>query len=389
MVWAAALAVGAVALVAVPLLDRLSAINGPSDIPTQAHLAASMVRDGGGLAYSLWYPLVYVLSGGSGATQHALRVVSFGIVTIAVLARTLVAYGIAQARLRRPWWAACAAVAATIAMPIVDPTRPRLIYIGQISANVWHNATLILAMPFSLLAFAALVMYTRRPGVRTAALTGVALLASTAAKPNYTLAVLPIAAVCLVVLIVRGDRRPGPAVVDGLAAALPAVALLAYQYLHVFGAAGVRGTHTVLAPFVVWSAFTPHIAGSLAVSLAGPAVALVAVPPSVRRSPQMILAWATLAVALLETSLLAEAGPDGTILLDGNYFWGSHAAMAVLMLVSIVEVTDVIARAPLAAMRRPLVFAAVVVIAAHVATGVFYALHAGVGGFPVTLTPSR
>jgi len=384
-VWAAVLSVAVVALFGVPILARLSAPDVSSDILNQARLAAGMVKDGGGLAYSVWYLLVYVLSGGTGASDRTLRIVAFGIVVLAVVARTLVAYGFALARLRRPWSSALAAIVAGLAMPIVDPTRPRLIYIGQISANVWHNATLLLAMPFSLLAFAAVVAYVRRPGVRPAALASLALLASTAAKPNYTLALLPVLAISLVVLVVRGDRPLGCAVVDGLVAGSPSVALLAYQYLHVFGATGVRGTHTVIAPFAVWSTFTPHIAGSLAVSVAGPVAALVAMPPSARRSRQVVLAWSTFLVALLQTSFLAEAAPNGMILTDGNYFWGSHAAIAVLMLVSITEMMAVVVASPDAAFRRPAVVIAGVVMAAHVATGAFYTLHAGIGGFPVTM----
>ena len=114
--WAGVLSVAVVALFAVPILARLSAPDVSSDILNQARLAAGMVKDGGGLAYSVWYLLVYALSGGAGASDHALRIVAFGIVVLAVVARTLVAYGFALARLRRPWSSALVAIVAGLAI---------------------------------------------------------------------------------------------------------------------------------------------------------------------------------------------------------------------------------------------------------------------------------
>jgi hypothetical protein len=60
----AALAIIA-ASIATPVLIRLSVPNANLDIPAQAAMAARMVKGGGWISYTLWYPLIYVSSSGS------------------------------------------------------------------------------------------------------------------------------------------------------------------------------------------------------------------------------------------------------------------------------------------------------------------------------------
>jgi hypothetical protein len=138
-----------------------------------------------------------------------------------------------------------------------------------------------------------------------------------------------------------------------------------------------------VAPLGVWRQFSDNIPLSIALSVAGPLVALVVLPAVLRRGHDVILAWGALAIAVLQMSVLAEAAPSGAVDLDGNFFWGSYTAMLVVFLVSVIALARAASAGPLRRSRVVLLAIAAGVIALHVASGVFYVLFAGVGTFPV------
>jgi hypothetical protein len=346
-------------------------------------MAADMVRSGGGFAYSTWYWVVHLASGGS-ASVSALRTASFVMLLVAVVAKMTLSYVFARRRLAAPA-AAAVAVLACVVMPLIEPSRPREIYIGQISANVWHNSTLIFAMPFSLLAFMAAVRLVERPSHLRAVVFGLAMAVSTSAKPNLTLALLPVVCVWLVL------RRPDGAgsarwvgLVHAVVAGFPSAALLLYQYTHTFGAGGARGTRTVLAPLANWEMLSPDVLVSAVVSVAGPAVALAVLPRASRHRPEVVLAWSAFALAALQMALLAETSPEGVVLKDGNFFWGAHAAIFLVFLVTTTELCASV-RPGVTGLRRAGAVVAAVLLVLHAASGVYYAARAGVDGFPVTM----
>lgn len=376
----------ATAVVAAPVLLRLSAPGASSDILAHATMAAENVREGGGISYSTWFPLLHVLAGGS-EDLGLLRRISLVLLMLAVAGKVLGVYAWATHRALSRTGAVGVALLLLVAMPLVDPARPRLIYIGQISATLWHNATHIFSVPFSLAAFAAAVALLRAPSVRTAGLFGVAALLSTAAKPNYALALLPVVGVALLVVVVR-RRMPVRSAAAVLAlAGGPVLALLVYQYLVVFsGDSAVRETDMVLAPFVTWHVFTPSILRSLVLSLAGPLVAALVLPRSVWRQVHVWLSWAVLAVALVMTALLGEEGPGGVLVHHGNAFWGSHLALLVVFLVTATELVRRLASwRELSRPRLAAAALAVLLLLGHGVSGAYYAANAGVDGFPVTM----
>jgi len=377
---------GVAAAVAAPVLIRLSAPGSSSDILAHAEMAAENVREGGGISYSTWFPLLHVLAGGS-EDLGLLRRISLVLLMLAVAGKVLGCYAWAAYRGLSRTGAVGVAMLLLVAMPLVDPARPRMIYLGQITATLWHNATHIFSVPFSLAAFAAAGWLLRSPSLRTAGLFGVAALLSTAAKPNYALALLPVVGVALLVVVVRRRMRLRSAAGVLVLAGGPVLALLVYQYLVVFsGDSAVRETDMVLAPLVTWHVFTPSILRSLVVSLAGPVLAVLVLPRPVWRQVHVWLSWAVLALALVLTALLGEEGPDGALVHHGNAFWGSFTAMLVVFLVTVTELVRVLARwRELSRPRLAAAALAVLLLLGHGASGAYYAANAGVDGFPVTM----
>ena len=84
-------------------------------------------------------------------------------------------------------------------MPLINPARPRTVYLGQIGPNVVHNATHSFSVPFSLVAFVTTVALVRSLSLRAAGAFAVAVALSTMAKPNYALPLVPVVGLALLV----------------------------------------------------------------------------------------------------------------------------------------------------------------------------------------------
>lgn len=376
-----ALALVAVGLTA-PILFRLSMAGAQSDIPVHAALAKSMVESGGWLSYTLWYPLVHFGAGGSTDTL-LLRKVSITLLLLSVVFRVVVVYFTAWYYTRNRAASTVISGFLLVAMPLMNPFDSRDIYLGQIAPNVWHNSTQIFALPFAVLAFIAAAAWLRRPTLYRAGVFSVLALASTLAKPSYTITLLPALGIMLLVRMHREGlsfREQLRTVALGF---VPVTVLLTVQYTLVFGEEGLRKTELVFAPLVVWRAFSTNIALSLVLSLAGAVGASLLTSRGHRRDPGTILAWCALALAVMEITLFAERFEDGTISLEGNLLWGSYSAVFMVFLSAIIGFarTD---PAELKARWHGFGYAIVyLLLSLHAATGLYYLGRAGVDGYKV------
>ncbi len=357
-------------VIAVPVLVRLTEDETTPDIMLHAALSADMVRDGGWISYSVWYLLLQAVTLGS-TELEVLRIASVVLLAVFIAVRAVVVFVIAKAVLQRPDAAWLVAIASILVMPLINPAQPHNIYLGQLTANVWHNSTNILAAPFVIALFAAAVVFLRRASHGSATVVSALAVASVLAKPNFALAFLP--ALGVAALVCLAQQGVAPARRAGMLAVIlaPVTVLLAIQYVLVFAMEDVRSTTLEVQPFAIWSLHSGNIPLSLLLSLAGPAVALLAMDRAQRRSLPVVLAWAVVAVAIIQLSLFAEVEATGELASSANWFWGGYLAVLVLFVVSLIEV----ARAALARpqTRRVAVVVAVVVMGLHVISGVVYA----------------
>ena len=369
--------------IAAPILIRLSAAGSQSDIPAHAALAAERVRDGGWISYTLWFPLIYFTSSGS-SDPTILRELSVFFLLIAVVAKTLLAYYFSWVATRHRAASAIIAVLMLVAMPLMNPWNPQDIYLGQISPNVWHNSTQIFALPFSLAAFIAALALLRIQTMPRAFAFGIMVLASTLAKPNYTLTLLPVLGLMLLWEMFRAKIRPARQVALVCVAFLPVALLLATQYLLVFGKGSVSGTVLTFAPLAVWRSYSTNIPVSIGLSIAGPFFVLLALPDKRRSDPALVLSWLVLAVSILQLALLAQRLPGGAIALDGNLFWGSYSAIFMVFITSAISLGKTYLSSQDAQRPRIALFASVVILTLHAGTGIYYVGRAGVQDFPVS-----
>lgn len=348
--------------------------NYSNDIIPHAKLAVEYVESGHLFTYSLWYPLIWTATAGGNAAYF--RIASVGLLVVFVVAKALVAYVIAQRVQKRAWSSALIAFGVTFFGPLIDPSAPNDIYLGQISSTVWHNSTNIAVAPFALVAFWAAMRLVAEPAWRPAIIAGVATAFAIAVKPNFGIAMIPVVGVAVLVRLVqtRADWRRGLAVIA--AAAAPPLVILVVQYASVFGGGLDREESLTIAPLAAWEAFSDNIPRSLLLSLLGVAVVLVLL--IARREParQLLLAWAVLAVAILQLSLFAERLADGSLAQSGNWFWGAYTALMVVVLWSAMGLRKSITRVD-APRRRAFSIFAVVMLGLHVAAGIYYGLSVG------------
>ena len=235
----------------------------------------------------------------------------------------------------------CAALvpaAVCVLQPILpfDPTRYDLMLFGYFPPNQWHSPTTLFSKPFALLLLGlgpAVVRSARgaRAG-RTRILTSASLVVtSVLVKPNFIMAFLPALGALAVLHWRRTDWRW-----FGLSFAVPAVAVLGWQYYVVYPL-NPDGAGVILAPLqaigVRSSTDLVTLGWRLIASVLFPLTA-AACFPSVRADRRVQLGWATVFIGAAIGYLLAESQRPGA----GNFLWSGQLAVFVLFAASTVAV---------------------------------------------------
>ena len=231
--------------------------------------------------------------------------------------------------------AALVPAALCVLQPVLplDPTRYDAWLFGYFPPNQWHSPTTLFSKPFALLLLGlgpAVVWpaYGTRAGWPRMLTSAALVVMSALVKPNFIMAFLP----ALGVLAVLHGRRSDWQWL-GLGFALPAVAVLAWQYY----ALNAEGASVILAPLHMIGFFAPTdfvtLAWRLVASVLFPLAAVVCFP-SVRADRRVQIGWATFLIGAAFGYLLAEGGRVG----DGNFLWSGQLAAFVLFAATAVAV---------------------------------------------------
>src|SRR5262249_42004739 len=150
-------------------------------------------------------------------------------------------------------------------------------------------------MPFALLLFFLGGRALQEPTLARCALVGLSMALCVLAKPNYVLAYGPCLALAFLVayfLRAKVDRSgrlsliSGPALMFG-----PTVFLLAWQFATAFGDNSPQKASVILAPFAVWSLYSPNILASILLSITFPLVVTICYARESLKDREMLLAW--------------------------------------------------------------------------------------------------
>ena len=371
-----------VAALASPALLRLSLVGSLSDVIAHFEIARDLISQGQWLSYSAYYPIIYILT--VGGQDNLAQLSSFLLFMILTGIKAGTALHFARKWLPQERLAQLVALTYTFAMAIVNPFRPDDVYLGQFSANVWHNSTTILASIFVLPAFWFGLQVLEKGGRRSSIFFMLSLFGLVASKPSFALALGPTLAV---VAFWQAWKYRDSGGVNRLVAlgtaSIPAAVLLLAQFIIVFQRETIFVDRTtVFAPFEVWTMFTNNIPFSFLSSLVGPAIVIWAL--GLRRfftDKFLVISLLTFVVALLQYVFLSEATVNGDFLYDGNWTWAVVPALAVVFFrVTAITISNLASQDVSPAEKIPWAIAGTVIFL-HVASGVYYVFNVGVDGF--------
>ena len=321
-------------LAALPVMSRLTGL--PSDATIwnsdhPAHLRAAAMLAGDWrdcLPHPLYHATLVMMSAGNvvampgvAATLLSLMIAFKFYLTLRVLS---VDDGVLAVGTRRAqWWpTVTVALLLTLAMPLPNWWKYGIL-LGQPSPNVWHNPTTIFCMPIVLGLFPTAIRSTNSLRLSDSIVTGMLFFLCTLAKPNYPLAFAPCCALMLMsqLQIHRGiDLKRWCRILGcGIAMFTPLLLLLGLQFAFAFGSSKPESAGIEIAPFKVWSLFTPNFTASTILGLMFPLAVAIAYPRRIRGDACLAWAWVTLTIAMLQLILLAETGPRW---MHGNFVWG-------------------------------------------------------------------
>jgi hypothetical protein len=238
-------------------------------------------------------------------------------------------------------------------------------YLGSIPANVWHNPSTILLMPFAIGLFWSSFLYLREDRIRWLWVSLLLGAFNIAAKPSFVLCFLPVFP-CAAFLRF-GMRRE---LLRALLLCFGIACLLGVQYIYVFvvdpaGSTLASSSGVIVAPFSVWKIYTSDIPRAVLASYLFPIVAIALGGRVVWQNRAVQYALALALVGLVEYALLAEQGARA---LEGNLTWQAIVTQYILFLTLIAALVPWL-RSRRWGIRQALIAAA---FAAHMWAGVHF-----------------
>jgi hypothetical protein len=337
-------------LVMLPLFVGMVFGTPPLRSDHRAHI--EMLQDGlagkGWPAHLLYHLVVYTVSGFK-STFPALGKASVTVLMSCVLAKAWIAFEwmrrscvVTDAKTTNTLSAFYGVTALTFIMvvtaalmfaaPLMRPHHGDVIYLGQLTPNLYHNPTSLLVWPIALCLFFAGYQFLCDGRWRMLVVVAVLSAVSVLAKPNYFLAFAPAFGLAALYRYRVTCRTALSAV-----ALLPTILILFWQLSTSFGGDTPIGNdrHIAFMPLTAWSVWSANIPLSLVVSLAFPATYAILFGRQIMRPALLAFAWSILAVAVLWLAAFIEIHNDGHIYKDFNFAWGAFIALFPLFLVTL------------------------------------------------------
>lgn len=366
-----------------PALWRLAAEGAQSDVFLHAVIANQLVTSGQWFTYSIYYPINFTASLGS-TDPHILRTSSFLLLLIFTIVKSSIVFYYARKILGSELWSLLVAFIVLCAVPILNPLDLLDVYLGQWSANAWHNSTTLLAGVFAVPTFFSAIDMIKRRRWKDAYGLGLWLSLLTLSKPSFTLVIIPVFVLLFALWSLGRTRRKEVDVWKLCVSIAPPILILAIQYVLTFYiGTGVFEKPTLgFSPFEVWVKFSPNIPFSVVLSLLGPALAWMALSSPRKRDLSVMFAWLLVIVAGVQYALFTEYGVNGEPTFNGNWTWGIIPSMSLLFMISSIQL--VLTFRDKFENRIQLFFfgSAWLVLIGHTLSGLYYLFNLGREGFP-------
>lgn len=289
----------------------------------------------------------------------------------AVITNLLIYWGGRRSSVGEAW-----AVLAAIALTTVSPLTlffpwDRIIYMGYVGLNPYHNPTIWLLKPFALGVCFLIMRITGEEREATAAkivLLGILVVLSALAKPNFLIALLPALAIFVLLDVQELKHR-----VWGLALGvfLPGLAVLWWQYNLTYSLEQVGfysgNSGIIFAPLQVMKHYSEWLLPKALLSIIFPLTVVLVYGKNALSNRGLRLAWLIFIIGAAYGYLLAESGPR---LYQANFFWSGQIGLFILFVYSLLFVITQNNRAGGKFSRRQ--FVCLLIFALHLLNGIVF-----------------
>jgi len=201
----------------------------------------------------------------------------------------------------------------------------RNLYIGYVGINVYHNPTIVLLKPVSLLLFWIILdnLELKEFSTKTLLLSIFLVLLDLTIKPNFMLCFLP--SIWIYCVWRRFKKQPVNWILLIFGVTLPAILVLLAQYFFTYGSD--QTSRIIFSPLKSVSFYIKSIAGILIripLSIAFPLVSLALFFKQITRDKRLVVSYIMLIVGLSFMYLASETGVrEG----HGNFWWTAQIAL--------------------------------------------------------------
>ena len=217
--------------------------------------------------------------------------------------------------------------------PLYVPQINSRYYLGQFTANPWHNPTIFMVKPFAVFCFFIFCyLYNHRGKMHKGkenilfAVFSISLLFSAWMKPSFYQAFLPALCLFCIIDVVNTKFKEILFCLKTAIAVLPVCTLAIMQYATSFGESDIS---IIFAPWEVWNMYTPNKGGSILLSMAFPIFVLFACKFRILRTVDGLLSQLFFFSAVIQFILFSFTGNAGT----GDFLWGVYLSVLIVFMV--------------------------------------------------------
>ncbi len=216
-------------------------------------------------------------------------------------------------------------------------------YIGMHTSSIWHNSTYLLMKWMGL--WTLLIYFkiekniSKKMTVKSYLYFTLVLTLTTAAKPNFFLAVTPVMLVFLIMDLVSKKAPVSRLILFG-SSVIPSFAVMLLQNSALYSV-NAGDNKIVLAPGRAMSIHAGNLPAVIVLSIAFPLMMLALHFRDLFKEKVMLFAWLSAGVGFLEYFLLSEEGARN---MDANFSWGYAFTIILIFGISLlVWIKDILA----------------------------------------------
>ena len=208
-------------------------------------------------------------------------------------------------------------------------------YMGMHAASIWHNSTYLMMKWLGLWTILAYLKVEKHISEKLTLESYTAftilLTITTAAKPNFFLAVTPVMFIFLI-MDLAGRKAPAKKLLFFASSVIPSVAVMMFQNRVLFNA-GAGGNGIELAPGRAMSAHTGYLIPVCILSIAFPLMVLVLHIKEIFKDKNMLFAWLCAGCGFMQYFLFSEKGSRN---MDANFSWGYAFTIILIFGISLI-----------------------------------------------------